>query len=192
MKNIFFVEYNNCMKKWAVVLLIIFSFAILLAGSKTIIAITHPIKYKNEIIKYSNEYNLSPDLVASVINTESHFKKNAQSNKNALGLMQIKLSTVEFLIKYYNLNETIEKTNLFNPDTNIKFGCMYLNYLNKKFKNISTSLCAYNAGETVVRSWLNDSKYSEDKLTLKDIPFKETKNYILKIESNLKFYKKVF
>ena len=91
------------MKKWAVLLIVIFVFALSLAGIKTTTAILHPIKYKNEIIKYSNEYNLNPALVASVINTESHFKKDAESNKGALGLMQIKFSTATFLIDYYNL-----------------------------------------------------------------------------------------
>ena len=69
---------------------------------------------------------------------------------------------------------------------------MYLNYLNKKFKEQSTTLCAYNAGETIVRSWLNNPNYSNDKQNLKLIPFAETKNYIFKINNNLKFYKKVF
>ena len=180
------------MKKWAVLLIVIFVFALSLAGIKTTTALLHPIKYKNEIIKYSNEYNLNPALVASVINTESHFKKDAESNKGALGLMQIKFSTATFLIDYYNLNEKIEKLDLFNPEINIKFGCMYLNYLNKKFKEQSTTLCAYNAGETIVRSWLNNPNYSNDKQNLKLIPFAETKNYIFKINNNLKFYKKVF
>ena len=180
------------MKKWAVLLIIVFVFALSLAGFKTIVAITHPIKYKDEILFYSHEFSLQPELVASVINTESHFNKNAKSNKNAIGLMQITISTAEFLIDYYKLDDKIENNILFAPETNIKFGCMYLNYLNKKFKNIYTALAAYNAGETIVRSWLNDEQYSQDKTTLKNIPFAETRNYILKIKSNLKFYKKIF
>lgn len=180
------------MKKWAALLIVVFVFALSLAGFKTIAAITHPIKFKDEILFYSHGFNLQPELVASVINTESHFNKNAKSNKNALGLMQIKISTAEFLIDYYKLDDKIENENLFAPETNIKFGCLYLNYLNKKFENIYTALAAYNAGETVVRSWLNDERYSQDKITLKNIPFAETRNYILKINSNLKFYKKIF
>ena len=49
----------------------------------------YPINYKNYILKYSEKYNLQPELVASVINTESSFNKNAKSNKGAIGLMQI-------------------------------------------------------------------------------------------------------
>ncbi len=179
------------MKKWAVLLIIVFVFALSLAGFKTIAAITHPIKYKNEILFYSREFNLKPELVASVINTESHFNKNAESNKNALGLMQIKLSTAQFLIDYYKLDFSIEKEDLFNEKINIKFGCLYLSYLNKKFNDINSSLAAYNAGETIVRTWLRDARYS-DGTKLTNIPFAETRNYILKINNNLKFYKNVF
>ena len=180
------------MKKLTAFLILIFLFTLGLAGFKTLTAISHPLKYQNEIIKYANEYNLAPELVASVINAESHYKKDAESHKKALGLMQIKLSTATFLIDYYKLDDNIDKRDLFNPETNIKFGCMYLYYLNKKFENTETVICAYNAGETVVRSWLNNKKFSDDKINLKEIPYKETKNYFKKINENLKFYKKYY
>lgn len=180
------------MKKWAVLLIIIFVFALSLAGFKTISTISHPIKYQAEILRYSNEFGLEPELIASVINTESHFNKSAKSDKGAIGLMQIKLSTANFIIEYYKLNEKIEEADLFIPETNIRFGAMYINYLSKKFEKIDTALAAYNAGETIVRSWLRNEDYSEDKLTLKNIPFGETRNYVLKIKSNLKFYRQIF
>ncbi len=180
------------MKKWAISLILIFVCCLTLAGVKTLTAISHPMKFDNEILEQCKKYDLKPELVASVINTESHFKANAKSKKEAIGLMQIKLSTVEFLIANFNLNESVSEEALYDPKTNIKFGCLYLNYLNKKFSDEFTALAAYNAGETIVRSWLREKKYSDDSKTLKEIPFNETKNYIKKIKSNLKFYQKVF
>lgn len=180
------------MKKWAIVLVGVFVFALFLAGFKTIAAVSHPIKYQAEILRYSSEFGLRPELVASVINTESHFNKKAKSNKGAIGLMQIKLSTANFIIEYYKLNERIDEDDLLEPNTNIRFGAMYICYLNKKFENIYTALAAYNAGETVVRSWLRNDDYSNDGQTLKHIPFGETRNYVLKIKNNLKFYRQVF
>ena len=49
----------------------------------------YPLKYKNEVIRYSLEYDLDPHLVMSIIWVESKFKSDATSNKNARGLMQI-------------------------------------------------------------------------------------------------------
>ena len=139
----------------------------LLGFYKLFDAFTHPIKYENEIIFYSEKYQLSPSCVASIINVESSYNANAKSKKNAIGLMQIKLSTANYLCEIYNKNFLTEEE-LFSPETNIKFGCLYLKYLLEKFSNLNTALACYNAGETRVRSWLKSS-YSKDGETLKEI-----------------------
>ena len=84
--------------KFSALILILFSiFTFCLAGFKLYQVHTHPIKFKDEIIFYANENELIPELVASVINVESSFNPESKSNKNAIGLMQIKLSTANYL-----------------------------------------------------------------------------------------------
>ena len=61
-----------------------------------------------------------------------------------------------------------------------------------KFEDIYTSLAAYNAGETRVRSWLKSNEFSSDSKTLLNIPYVETKNYVKKIKNNINFYKKIY
>lgn len=180
------------MRKSAIIILICSALTLALAGYKTIQSLTHPIKYNEEIISVANEFDLQPSIVASVINVESSFDSHARSKKDALGLMQVKLSTAKYLVDYYRLNREVSETDLFNIKDNLYFGCLYLKYLNNKFDNLWTSLAAYNAGETRVRTWLNDSQYSSDNVTLSNIPYSETKNYVIKIKNNQKFYKKVF
>jgi len=179
------------MKTPTIFLLLISSFCLLLASYKTYTAITHPIKYENEIACYAEKYSLSPSLVASIINVESSYKKNAKSSKNAIGLMQIKLSTANYVASLYNM-PTLTEDELFKPKTNIEYGCMYLNYLSKKFSDTNTMLASYNAGETVVRSWLNNEEYSLNKKSLKLIPYEETKNYVKKENKNIKYYEKIY
>ena len=172
-------------------LILIFScISFLLSFHKLFDSFTHPIRYENEIAFYSEKYKISPSCVASVINVESSYNANAKSKKNAIGLMQIKLSTANYLCEIYNEN-FITETDLFSPEINIKFGCLYLKYLLGKFSNLNTVLACYNAGETRVRSWLKSS-YSKDGKTLDFIPFIETKNYVLKINKNIKFYSKIY
>ena len=190
-KFIDFAAYNKFMKQFTIILLIAIFFTFGLAGYKLFIAYTHPINYKNEIIEISHTYNLEPSIVASLINVESGYKQEAKSRKNAIGLMQIKLDTAIYIAELNNKNKPSE-TELFSPTINIEYGCMYLQYLNKKFENIYTALAAYNAGETRVRSWLNSTNYSNDGQTLCNIPYTETKNYIIKIKNNLKFYRKIY
>ncbi len=151
----------------------------------------HPIKYKTEIIECAKECEINPTLVASVINVESSFRKNARSNKNAIGLMQIKLTTANYLNDLENLNHITEKE-LFKPKKNIEYGIKYLRYLLNKFEDVNTALASYNAGETIVRAWLKNENYSTDEKTLNYIPYTETRNYVKKINENIKYYKKIF
>ena len=115
------------MKQCAIFLLIFIFATFSLAGYKLFCAFTHPIKYHTEIIEASKKYNLEPSLVASLINVESSYKEYSKSNKNAIGLMQIKLETANYVAELNKLN-LITETELFNPITNIEFGCMYIQY----------------------------------------------------------------
>ncbi|MBQ9792703.1 MAG: lytic transglycosylase domain-containing protein [Clostridia bacterium] len=146
----------------------------------------YPVKYKEYINKYAQEYNLQSELVASVINVESGFDKNAKSNKGAIGLMQILPSTGKYIASM--LNEDFAINRLYDPETNIKYGCFYLNYLNKKFKDCKISLCAYNAGENTVFLWLKNDSLSKDGINLDCVPYKITANYVKKIMRGTKFY----
>ena len=77
---------------------------------------------------------------------------------------------------------------LFDPETNIRIGCWYISRLLNQYKSLESALAAYNAGSGNVTKWLNDTAYSSDGITLKHIPFKETKNYLFKV----KFFKKLY
>lgn len=85
--------------------------------------------------------------------------------------------------------EDIKVIDLKNPECNINIGCAYLYYLRKKFDDESVILCAYNAGEGNVRKWLADSRYSSDGMTLYEVPFEETAEYVKKIAKLQKRYK---
>lgn len=153
-------------------------------------SIIYPVKYKDIISAESIKNNLSTPLVASVINVESSYKKEAISPVGAKGLMQILPSTFQYVCELNDID--FDENKMAQPDYNIQIGCLYLKYLFNKFENTQTVLCAYNAGETIVRSWLNNARYSSDGKTLFNIPFEETNNYLNKINKNIKYYKKIY
>lgn len=148
----------------------------------------YPIEYKQEVLKESEENGLDWALVFAVIKVESNFNPNALSKKGAVGLMQLKPSTADYVAKLKGQ----EQVDLYNPKVNIEYGCYYLKYLIEKFKNINTAVCAYNAGEGKVSSWLRNSEYSKDGKTLDTIPFPETKEYLDRIEKTFNKYKKLY
>lgn len=148
--------------------------------------IFYPLKYKQEIITYAEIYQVNTSLIASVICNESSFDTNIKSPKGAIGLMQLMPNTAEWLCE--KLGEPYDENKLYQPEFNIKLGTYYINYLSKKFKNIDTVIVAYNAGEGVVQSWLQQAKYSSDGETLKSIPYPETSIYLSKVKRTIKFY----
>lgn len=147
----------------------------------------YPMKYKEEILYYSEKYQVKSAIVASVINVESSFDEKAVSNKGAMGIMQLMPNTAQWLAG--KIGEDYQEEKLFDGTYNINLGCYYLSYLIKYFGNEKVALCAYNAGQGNVSSWLANKEYSKNGTSLDKIPFKETENYIKKVYKNYKYYK---
>ena len=152
--------------------------------------ILFPLRYENYIVDFSNEYNLDKYLVMAVIKAESNFIPDAHSGV-ARGLMQITDETSLWISKKIDIN--LNSNSLEDPGTNIRMGCFYLRYLLDYYNNDQKlALAAYNAGMGNVDKWLQDPKHSKSGKTLDDIPFKETKNYITKINKVINIYKNLY
>jgi soluble lytic murein transglycosylase len=149
--------------------------------------------YEELILRYAAEYDLDPNLVAAVIHTESRFRPEAVSSAGAMGLMQI-MPTVGEWIASDKLGDAAFTTNdLLKPEVNIRYGCWVLDYHLKRYDgDIALSLAAYNAGEGRVREWQKNPQYSQDGVHLDEIPFKETRNYITKVNNAYAQYKKLY
>ncbi len=80
---------------------------------------------------------LSPELVLAVIQVESNFDRFAISSAGARGLMQV----MPFWLKELGRPED----NLFDLQTNLRFGCTILRYyLDMEKENITRALARYN------------------------------------------------
>ena len=151
--------------------------------------INYPLSYQTLIKKYSEKYDVDPYLVAAIINVESKFDKNAVSNKNARGLMQIAPITGKWASEELNIDD-FDVEDLFDPELNIMIGSWYLNILSQEFdNNLQLILAAYNAGSGNVVRWLQNKMYSEDGKSLMIIPFNETKDFVNKVQKNISIYK---
>ena len=151
-----------------------------------------PYKYQEYVDKYSEEYNLDPYFVLSVMKTESGFDENAHSHKNAVGLMQITVDTGEWAASEMGFS-SFSKEDLFNEEYNIRMGCWYLRKLNDMFDgDLNLMVAAYNAGPTNVNKWLQDEEFSKDGKELHYIPFNETKKYVDKVNTYYNIYKYLY
>lgn len=133
--------------------------------------VTLPLQHEDIIRQQAAEKDVPADLIAAVIYTESRFRDQT-SHAGARGLMQITPSTAK-VIESLSGGQTFKFEDLSDPDINIRYGTFYLHYLIQKFgDNEIAALAAYNAGETNVANWGGSS------LSLDDIPFPETRDYV--------------
>lgn len=173
--------------KWILSIFLCFSFLFLtIFGINCVYGYLFPIKFQDEVMTASQQTDVAPEIIFSVINIESHFDKNAVSPKGAVGLMQVLPSTASEIMKTDFQENNLQ--DLKSPATNIMAGAKYLAMLQKRFENLDTALCAYNAGPNTVKLWLENKDYSSDAKTLSYIPYEETRNYIEKFHKNLKYY----
>ena len=160
-------------------------------GRKPTMEFLYPIKYEEHVTAYAAQNELPPSLVYAVIHTESHFNPDAVSKVGAKGLMQLMDSTYEWVqTKLPNEVEPLER--VFDPEVNIRCGCKVLQIVMKQFDNVQTALAAYNAGSGNVSKWLKNADYSDDGVTLKEIPVEETRNYVEKVLRTQEQYKTLY
>lgn len=139
----------------------------------------YPREYRSIVEKQAEAYGLEESLVYAVIKAESNFDPKAESSAGALGLMQMMPDTFQWMQTHVGGEYDTEA--LFEPEVSIRFGCALLRLLLDQYSDVTVALCAYNAGMGNVTSWLSDSTYSEDGITLVEIPFGETRLYVEKV-----------
>ena len=156
-------EENQINRKQKTVLVVLALIAVSLLVSAvlvfwvlpTVLRARFKLDYTEQILKYSETYDLEPSLVAGVIYTESSFNPNATSRVGARGLMQIMPGTGREIAE--KLGEPFEEANLYDPETSIRYGCFYLRQQLDRFdQNVAVTLAAYNAGPHRASLWLSE------------------------------------
>jgi len=167
-------------------------------------------KFKPFVKQYAKKYNISENLIYSIIQTESNFNQFAVSSAGALGLMQIvPTSAGRDAYKFSKGKKwTPSRAYLFNAKNNIDLGSAYLKILNTQYLSgisnpISREYCvisAYNTGSgNVLKTFssnrskakeiINQKTPLEVYTTLREkLPYAETRRYLKKVVT----YKKDF
>lgn len=148
--------------------------------------VTCIVEYEELIRQYAQENGIPPAYVASVIMAESSYRPDAVSSVNAQGLMQILPSTGEWIAGKFD--ETCAEGSLFDPETNIRYGCWYLGFLMNRYGgDMRCASAAYHQGQGRVDEWLASPEYSADGVSLDKIPSEATERYVNRI---LRYYEK--
>ncbi|AHF01599.1 murein transglycosylase C [Thiomicrospira aerophila AL3] len=159
--------------------------------------------YEPYVLRYANEFKVSPALVFAVMEVESNFNPRAVSRSNALGLMQIKdyAAGLDVYKKIDGINQMPTRSVLFNPEQNIRIGTAYLGLLyheyfaavNDPSTRSALVIAAYNGG--LNRVWplfgndMESAMRQVNRLSTAQVkqrigqhhPSAETRNYLAKV-----------
>ena len=152
------------------------------------------IKYKDWIDREAAKNNLNPAFVAAIIFNESTFRPGVESSVGARGLMQIMVDTSGDIAEDLGY-ENYSPDMLYDPETNIIFGCYYLGQLSQRFRGDPVCVAAaYHAGAQQVQNWLNTSRYSADgqTLILANMNDGPTTQYAARVSRDFAIYRQLY
>lgn len=148
--------------------------------------------YSEYVEKYSQEYNLDPLYVYSVIKVESNFNPSATSSAGATGLMQIMPIAFDEVSQKLGEADEVTYSDMTDPECNIKYGCFILKQLLNEFGDYRIASAAYNGGIGNTEKWISEGTISLDDFDVETVPFSETRHYVKKIVSTYESYKNLY
>lgn len=102
--------------------------------------------YHDIIHRYATSYGVPLSLAHAVVRVESNYRANARGRAGEIGLMQIKPATARMM------GYTGSVKDLFNPETNIKYGMLYLAKAQQLGGGpLCQTILKYNAGHAAKR-----------------------------------------
>ncbi|PAF48125.1 hypothetical protein BKH46_02100 [Helicobacter sp. 12S02634-8] len=170
----------------------------------------HLVYFLNRESKYKINYFITPyedliswhdddekSMVYAIARQESHLLPALISRSYALGVMQIMPFNVAPFAKEMHL-EGITLTDMFDPQTALRFGNYYLNHLKEEFPHPLFVAYAYNGGPGFLRRllaknelFLKGRKY-EPWLSMELLPYEESRFYGMKVMANYVIYQELF
>lgn len=170
--------------------------------------------YANTISVHSSEFDVTPELVFAITQTESSFNPLAQSPIPAFGLMQIVPSSAGLDVNrlVFDVPGMPSESTLFDADQNIRMGTAYIHLLQSRYLKQITDpqsrlycvIAAYNTGAGNVASVFHPqgrkqvagavsviNQLSPDEVyqrLVNELPYHETRQYLQKVTSVLPNY----
>lgn len=161
-------------------------------NDRVLFMLAYPLGDPTVINYFAQIRRLDPALLTAVILEESRFHAAALSAAGARGLMQILPATGRKIARQLKLRWFSDEL-LFDAKVNLRLGSWYLSRLLEEFGGKETfALAAYNAGPQIVREWLAQNGALEEDEFVEEIPYSETKNYIIRVMTSAQIYRDLY
>ena len=147
-----------------------------------------PRPYQDIVKQSANQFDISEELIYSIMRQESAFNPKARSPADAFGLMQVipevaQKSAGPAQVAYSQADD------LYKPHVNIPIGSAFLRELWRKQRGQFVLIVAsYNASEDAIQNWLLTRWRGDTVEFIEDIPYEETRTYVRLVMRNLIYY----
>jgi soluble lytic murein transglycosylase len=167
--------------RWLVLATVVLCGVLVVIGLSEVSEKRHlPLADANIIREQAADKRLDPALIAAVIYCESKFEPHP-SSAGAQGLMQILPATAYYLAQLSG-GHAFTSSDLATPSVNVAYGSYYLRYLLDHYGgNEILAVAAYNGGLANVDRWVAHADAAGRQLTIADIPFPETREYVRRV-----------
>ncbi|MCP4810226.1 MAG: transglycosylase SLT domain-containing protein [Proteobacteria bacterium] len=146
-----------------------------------------PDLWLTEVNTATSGYRYESRYFHSIVRTESNFDPTAISWAGARGLCQVMPATGRGVGKWMGLEVT--KADLLVPETNLKVGARYMEFLHEEFDDSPFLAAAgYNAGEHRVVKWDGEWGPMPTDEYVERIPFDETRGYVKRVVGTWQAY----
>ena len=152
----------------------------------------YPQKYAENVKSCAEQYELDEAVIYAMIKVLSNFASNRVSEDGRIGLMQLSEETFR-QISDEHLKEHLDSGLLYEPSTNIRYGCYYLLYLTTRYESWDAVFAAYLCGAEAVDAW-----YAEwqDNAEQANTPFviqdEDARKSVEKIQRTVDKYKELY
>lgn len=151
----------------------------------------YPTEFSESITAYAEQYDLDPHIVYALIKELSNFSSNHVSEDGRIGLMQLSEPIFLWLTEEH-LHEGLDAGLLYEPKTNLRYGCYYLLYLTTRYESWDAVIAAYLCGTDTVDTWYAQWKENSDTLPEFEIPAPDIQEKTDKIQRTVDKYKKLY
>ncbi len=166
-------------------------------------------RYRHAVEVWSRRFSIRPELICAIMYVESSFRPHLVSSRNAHGLMQVVPTTAGDEVRQWLGEAQLPSAKkLFDPYENIKYGTGYMRMLlSRHFNGVNNTttreycaIAAYNSGSTPVLRVFGKTREQAiatiNTLTpnqvlnslLKNLPARETRNYLRKVLNSQQYF----
>ena len=154
--------------------------------------LVYPVHHEQLIAESCARHGVDPHLACAVIKCESDWQVDAVSSAGARGLMQLMDYASADMIDLGVVSTAYDPDNLFDPATNIEFGCGLLGYLQDNLANEDEVIAAYNAGIGSLYRWRETLGADPEKQLEEVIDYPETVAYLQRVREAKQAYQRLY